>query len=200
MCCRILSEWSRNAGRRNGLTVYCSACMKEDGAVRRKAKAVALLRGLGGVCVRCGEKDLDVLSVDHVHGGGAAERRVLPSTSARFREKALANPDDYRVLCLNCQWIVKDENGQHAYGRRASRTVPTERKRGIGKGNAPGQRANVGGGWWATASPEQIAARNAKISAAKRGVPNPKVAEARQGTKKVDGRWVRADGIPLPPS
>lgn len=61
----------------------------------------------GGRCNHCGIDDIDVLSIDHVNNNGEIDnmgtyrRRGLPIYQ---RIRRLNYPDDYQVLCFNCNW------------------------------------------------------------------------------------------------
>lgn len=63
----------------------------------------------GGVCQRCQEADIDVLTIDHIDGGGAEHRRTLSKngratagiTTYRWLKKN-GFPAGFRVLCANC--------------------------------------------------------------------------------------------------
>ena len=67
-----------------------------------------VLQGYGSVCVCCGEHRPDFLSIDHINGGGAAERKRDASfVSTRFyaRLKREGFPrEKYRLLCMNCNF------------------------------------------------------------------------------------------------
>jgi hypothetical protein len=104
---------------------------------------------------------------------------------AKFVEKVQADQKHYQLLCANCNWIKKHEQNETVGTRVYERAVPTERIKGVGKGNGPGQRAALA----RSRTSEAQAARARK----KKGKPNPKVAEARRGTKLVDGHWVRPE-------
>lgn len=58
-------------------------------------------------CAICGEKDIDVLTIDHIYGGGNRIRtEILKSTASgmhtyRYLIKK-GFPEGYRVLCFNC--------------------------------------------------------------------------------------------------
>lgn len=79
-----------------------------------------VLAALGNACVRCGFADERALQVDHVHGGGTQERRVLKSTSMRYNA-VLANPSRYQLLCANCNWIKRAE--EQEYGPKSRRAA-----------------------------------------------------------------------------
>ena len=74
---------------------------------KRRLEAIALL---GAKCVRCGITDTRCLQVDHINGGGCAERRAANSP---IGNKVLKNPSKYQLLCANCNWIKRFENHEH---------------------------------------------------------------------------------------
>lgn len=54
-------------------------------------------------CACCGEKQLEFLTIDHIHGGGTQQRKMYGTGSRLYdRLKAQNFPDGYRVLCFNC--------------------------------------------------------------------------------------------------
>ena len=56
-------------------------------------------------CAHCSMSDIDVLTIDHMNGGGNAHRRTLGLPSGTtFREWLRRNkfPEGYQVLCANC--------------------------------------------------------------------------------------------------
>lgn len=63
----------------------------------------------GGACRVCGEADIDVLTLDHVVGGGSDHRRAIGNGRREsggqktYRwAKRHGYPDIFRVLCYNC--------------------------------------------------------------------------------------------------
>jgi hypothetical protein len=61
--------------------------------------------GYGGECACCGEDEPMFLTIDHVNGNGAEERRVYKGghTSAFLRMIIDEGfPDRYQLLCWNC--------------------------------------------------------------------------------------------------
>lgn len=89
---------------------------------RRKAKIDVLTHySKDGVlaCVRCGILDIDVLCLDHIHGGGTQERlRLFKKKSGwtfyhRLRQEGF--PEGYQTLCANCNLkkkIINHEDGR----------------------------------------------------------------------------------------
>jgi len=70
------------------------------------------------VCRQCGMSDIRTLSIDHIKGGGGDHRRELFGKNRKggrhfYRWLQDNNyPEGYQVLCMNCQWIKRYENGE----------------------------------------------------------------------------------------
>lgn len=63
-------------------------------------------------CVCCGETLYKFLSIDHINGGGHKER-LKYGMGSRGLYIHLRNefPDGYQVLCMNCNWGKRMNNG-----------------------------------------------------------------------------------------
>ena len=94
----------------------CKGCRLRAQELNRvrymKAKA-DLITLYGGACVCCGEAEFAFLTLDHVNGDGAAERKALgytpnPSTFMRRMVKAGKQDPRYQVLCFNCNCAKSD--------------------------------------------------------------------------------------------
>ncbi len=59
----------------------------------------------GAVCALCGMRDKRVLTLDHIKGNGAEERREHKNNCHRIAISEY-RPDLYRTLCCNCQRIA----------------------------------------------------------------------------------------------
>jgi len=73
----------------------------------------------GRVCVGCGFDDIRVLTLDHINNNGAEERKALGERGVYRRAIEIYRPEEYRTLCMNCQFISRIENGrqnQHGSG------------------------------------------------------------------------------------
>ena len=59
-----------------------------------------------GCCARCGENDIDVLTIDHVNNDGKHERDIIGSTYAFYSwlKKHNYPQERYQILCRNCNW------------------------------------------------------------------------------------------------
>jgi len=78
----------------------------------RKNRQVAI-NLLGRVCAKCGFDDPRALQIDHVNGGGTRERRLKKNTSARLLMDVINDRSGkYQLLCANCNWIKRSENGE----------------------------------------------------------------------------------------
>ena len=56
-------------------------------------------------CKCCNEKEIKFLSLDHIYGGGTKERKLIAckgGNSFYWYLKKLGYPEDYQVLCHNC--------------------------------------------------------------------------------------------------
>jgi hypothetical protein len=77
-------------------------------AARRREVLRALCHGNYPSCECCREATYCFLTVDHIHGGGTAERRAFGHTTTwrivwrEYRTTGEWPTDRYRVLCANC--------------------------------------------------------------------------------------------------
>lgn len=71
--------------------------------VRMRDEVIA---GYGGQCECCGTTFRPHLTLDHVNGGGGAERRAEPGQRLWRRLRREGFPPGYRVLCWNCNWAA----------------------------------------------------------------------------------------------
>jgi len=70
-----------------------------------------VLEQYGKKCGICGfDKDLRILQLDHINGGGNQERRAIGVRG--IRRKALKNPELYQLLCPNCNWTKRFDLGE----------------------------------------------------------------------------------------
>ena len=91
---------------------YCSLteeCFNAKAILRRRALKREVVDAYGGECACCGEKRLYFLTIDHVNGDGASERRAMAAsargastTTLHYLLRRLGYPSSYQVLCYNC--------------------------------------------------------------------------------------------------
>lgn len=87
---------------------------KQERDARHAAKLKRLVvEYLGGKCAHCGNDDIRVLTIDHVHGGGRADYAVRGTHG--IRRDIIAGKrkrDDFQVLCANCHLIKTHYEGK----------------------------------------------------------------------------------------
>ena len=96
------------------LTEHRERCVKSAHDIRDQ-----IITALGGKCIKCGFADQRALQIDHVNGGGHAERLLTTSRSSMYRNM-LKDPEflsKYQCLCANCNWIKRYENKEHGTGK-----------------------------------------------------------------------------------
>jgi len=74
----------------------------------------------GNKCSCCGETIKEFLSIDHIKNGGTKMRRETGIGTTQFYKWLIDHnfPEGYRLLCMNCNWGRRMNNG----------TCPHERK------------------------------------------------------------------------
>lgn len=86
----------------------------KDRGYCRKAQVNVRLKVLvqyDNQCAFCGFNDPRALELDHPNGGGHAERKKLGNVGVYRR--ALKHPNEYQLLCANCNRIKKVERHEH---------------------------------------------------------------------------------------
>ena len=129
-------EFYTSSHQSGGFRVYCKKCTLEmkkldkekhplkykkwSRTTHQRLKRLVLTHYGGGklACVRCSFDDLRALTLDHIDGDGAMERRGLSSHQQGgygffrlLRDRGF--PKGYQTLCMNCQWIKRDENEEY---------------------------------------------------------------------------------------
>lgn len=118
-------EFCRNAGRCDGLSSYCRACTNTYVRESYRTLRAHAVEYLGSCCRRCAyEDDARALVLDHIHGGGAADRRAGRTNRVPLNA-VLAGSTDYQLLCANCNQIKQFDNDERVGKRTYRRTVPT---------------------------------------------------------------------------
>lgn len=67
-------------------------------------------------CVNCGYNDIRALSIDHVNGNGNRHRKMINVEGGEIYTWLKKNdyPLGFQTLCMNCQFIKKQENAVHS--------------------------------------------------------------------------------------
>ena len=85
-------------------------------AQSRKAKIKEKLKIFlmyGNKCKICGFSDMRALSLDHIKNNGNEERRELGERGVYRRAKSQHMPNEYQILCMNCQFIKRAIHDEH---------------------------------------------------------------------------------------
>lgn len=64
-------------------------------------------------CIQCGFSDIRALTLDHINGDGASERRQKKGKSGVLFYLELRThkfPEGYQTLCMNCQFLKEYKN------------------------------------------------------------------------------------------
>lgn len=76
--------------------------------IKRQLLKREVIDAYGSKCKCCGENNYIFLNIDHINGGGRAERRLM-HPHARYTSDGLYRllksqnyPDKYQILCFNC--------------------------------------------------------------------------------------------------
>ncbi len=65
------------------------------------------------ICARCGVRDVDVLTIDHLENNGASHRKLLGFGGHLHRWlRKNKYPTGYQVLCCNCNWKKRMQGGR----------------------------------------------------------------------------------------
>jgi hypothetical protein len=79
----------------------------------REAKArlkTSLFDLYGHACVRCNFVDKRALTLDHKLNNGNKERKELGERGVYTKAKNNYLPNEYQILCMNCQFIKRCED------------------------------------------------------------------------------------------
>lgn len=67
-------------------------------------------------CVKCGFNDIRALTLDHINGDGCEKRREIKIKGGVILYKYLKEnfyPKGYQTLCMCCQFLKKEKNGEY---------------------------------------------------------------------------------------
>ena len=87
----------------------CKVCEMANSRKRYKEYRIIVIEKLGNKCDCCQENKFEVLSIDHINGGGGKESKKLRGCDYM---KKLKNMDEillkekYRCLCFNCNYCI----------------------------------------------------------------------------------------------
>ena len=115
-----LEDFSKRVANTSGYGVWCKQCHSESAQERVQRKRQEVFALLGVSCARCGFSDTRALQIDHVLGGGAIHMRRVADPYVRYCQmidSIESGAEEYQILCANCNWIKRAENGEHGIQR-----------------------------------------------------------------------------------
>jgi len=90
--------------------------LREYVKAKRKELRLKIIEMLGAKCCRCGFADYRALQIDHVYGKGKKDKKRFGSNYTYYKY-VLGQINDgsknYQLLCANCNWIKRYEEGEH---------------------------------------------------------------------------------------
>ena len=89
----------------------CLECRAIKWQEKLEQSRKAVINHLGGKCTNCSIDDPKVLQIDHIAGGGSI---VQKRNRVSWYKSILKNEqnNDLQLLCANCNWIKKYDNGE----------------------------------------------------------------------------------------
>jgi len=97
---------------RDGHRSVCKRCMQKERATYTKRAKDAAFEAYGGYkCVCCGEANPKFLTLDHINGGGRANRRNQSGIGFYVWLRNNNYSADLQVLCYNCNCGRAHNNG-----------------------------------------------------------------------------------------
>lgn len=126
-----LSEFHKKASSRDGHGYRCKDCANEGKRRRDRELKRETFENYGGcTCAypECGVTDIDLLTLDHINGGGRRHRKEIGNGSVYRDLRDQGYPRGYQVLCRNHNcgkaWMGKKAATKHAmYRRKLKREV-----------------------------------------------------------------------------
>jgi hypothetical protein len=138
-----IERFGKRKNRPSGLNTHCKDCQAAYMRTRYRVTdsyrewlrgyskkryyelKAQLIEAYGGKCQCCGETEPKFLTIDHINGDGAEQRRNGEGSGGPFyyRLRTLGFPKDvYRLLCYNCN-CSRRQFGQcpHETARQGSR-------------------------------------------------------------------------------
>lgn len=101
-------QWLRKNKYPNDFRVLCMNCNWLRKRGQRTQISIDVIQHYSdgtASCKRCGNKDIKVLSIDHIDGGGNRHKReVGMGVVFLYWLKKNNYPRGYQVLCMNCQF------------------------------------------------------------------------------------------------
>lgn len=112
-------EWYHRTNRKEYAKEWYNKNLEKNRELRRlnnKKRRMEIILSLGGKCEKCGFEDIRALQIDHVNGGGGKERESYGHSASALKRRVKKDVDkgtkEYQLLCANCNWIKREEEGE----------------------------------------------------------------------------------------
>ena len=158
------SDFHRNRSTQDGYAVLCKVCQtaaKRRSRVGDRAEAHAIF---GSACQRCGNDDWRVLELDHINGGGNADRvagKLSRHYGRAYIEHVKAHRAEFQLLCANCHRIKTWEDRDRARGTPMPEPQTREERRAATSAN---QSAKIKR-YWDSLTAEERSERSRRAAA-----------------------------------
>lgn len=116
--------------------------VRSQATAYRRQRRQEMIDAYGGCCACCGEREFAFLTLDHINGDGAADRRSHMRNPSSHAQQAPAHAQDaivrelraagwpkdgrFRILCWNCQWGWRRPEGCPNQATTCLRTDDTD--------------------------------------------------------------------------
>ena len=107
-------DYGANRQRRDNLHSFCKSCRSLNREVydfNIKMAALFIYSNEKMCCERCGEENVDLLTLDHINNDGGRHRKADRISNIYYWCSKNNYPPIFRVLCRNCNWLDRLENG-----------------------------------------------------------------------------------------
>lgn len=101
------NNWCKSFQKRNNK--LCNLCGLLESRQRYASDRKIVIERLEGKCACCGETNFDILSIDHVFGGGNQEKKKLRGKRFMTILKNMEQSkliEKYQCLCYNCNYCI----------------------------------------------------------------------------------------------
>ena len=123
-----ISQFYNDSSRSTGIDAYCKVCAQlhvKSAALKLRTEVLSHYSNGEPKCACCGETIFEFLTIDHVLGNGNKHRKSLGGHGSTWFYAWLRRngyPEEYRVLCMNCNWAAGLYGGHcpHQVARAAS--------------------------------------------------------------------------------
>ena len=80
-------------------------CLEKSAKLWKEAKKV-VLNYYGNKCIECGERNIQILDINHKNGGGIKHVKSLGGGARSLYKNIIKNnfPSEYNILCVNHNW------------------------------------------------------------------------------------------------